>query len=290
MPAKSRKRKTKADDEAATAPDDKHDAKAADDKPVAVAAVAAAAAAADPEPAKVAEYNEVLCFGSGDMSQLGLGGGTLERKNPAPVKALEGHNVVAIASGALHNAVLTDAGHVWTWGCNDDHALGRDADEWLPHRVTSLSRAGVRIAAVRCGDCHTLALDADGRVWGWGTYKDTNGIMGFDAKNEHAPLPVRIGFTGQRGMVVRAIATGEHHDLALTGKGEVLEWGDMRVGARGSARIKRTKLTPQRVAFRYKGKVIKNVSHTGPLPPRPSVTADSLYAVRCRSWPCGRAV
>jgi regulator of chromosome condensation len=69
------------------------------------------------------EFNEVLSFGSGDMSQLGLGAGSLERKNPAPIKALEGMNVVAIASGALHNAALTDDGQVWTWGCNDDHGM-----------------------------------------------------------------------------------------------------------------------------------------------------------------------
>jgi alpha-tubulin suppressor-like RCC1 family protein len=75
-----------------------------------------------------AYYNEVLSFGSGDMSQLGLGSSMLERKNPTPIKTLEGYNVIGIASGALHNAALLDSGKVWTWGCNDDegqHIAGR---------------------------------------------------------------------------------------------------------------------------------------------------------------------
>lgn len=59
-------------------------------------------------PPKVIDFNEVLCFGSGDMSQLGLGPTTLERKNPAPIKSLAGYNIQSIASGALHNAIVLD--------------------------------------------------------------------------------------------------------------------------------------------------------------------------------------
>ena len=60
--------------------------------------------------------NDVLCFGSGDMSQLGLGANTRERKNPALIKSLNGNDPITIASGAMHNAIITREGQVWTWG------------------------------------------------------------------------------------------------------------------------------------------------------------------------------
>jgi hypothetical protein len=164
---------------------------------------------------KLSEYNEVLSFGSGDMAQLGLGHQTLERKNPAVVKgsrsvssiacffcvirvvffmfsgsfclsALEGRDIVQIASGALHNAVVDHTGTVWTWGCNDDNglllfscgclysppthrglplpALGRtvkeDSEEFLPGKVPTLDDE--KVIAVACGDCHSICLTESG--------------------------------------------------------------------------------------------------------------------------------
>lgn len=70
----------------------------------------------------------VLTLGSGDCAQLGLGHEEQfrERKFPAVVKgALEGLNITKLAVGALHAAVVTDTGRLYTWGCNDEHALGR---------------------------------------------------------------------------------------------------------------------------------------------------------------------
>jgi regulator of chromosome condensation len=190
--------------------------------------------------------NDVLSFGSGEMSQLGLGDAVLERKNPAYVKALAGHNVIAIASGALHNAVLTDAGAIWTWGCNDDHALGRPGDEWLPAPVSGRGLDRVRVTAICCGDCHTIALDDTGHVWSWGTYKDAKGIIGYNATTTHQSVPARL-----KGLPpIQQIAAGEHHDLALTVSGAVFEWGDTRVGARLSERLKKTKLTPHQLIFK----------------------------------------
>src|ERR1700722_9710317 len=152
------------------------------------------------------------------MSQLGLGPGTLERKNPALIKSLEGYNVLSIASGALHNAIVMEGGQVWTWGCNDDCALGRVTDEWLPGCVTAGGIDRARITSVVCGDSHTLALDSDGQLWSWGTYKDSKGVIGYDAANERQAVPARVRTLSRR---VIGIASGENHDLAVTDAGEV---------------------------------------------------------------------
>ena len=43
--------------------------------------------------------------------------------------------------------------HVFTWGCNDEGALGRDGDEYTPLPVVKL-----KDHVIRQGDSHTAAL------------------------------------------------------------------------------------------------------------------------------------
>ena len=58
---------------------------------------------------------------------------------------------------------------VFTWGCNDEGALGRDGDECDPAIVPSLSN--VTIVQVSAGDSHTVALTDSGDVYCWGVFR-----------------------------------------------------------------------------------------------------------------------
>ena len=42
------------------------------------------------------------------------------------------------------------------------------------------------------GDAHTCVLTELGAVWGWGTYRDGGGVMGFspDVRIQHTPVPI----------------------------------------------------------------------------------------------------
>ena len=42
-----------------------------------------------------------------------------------PACAILTPSALALAAGSLHNAVVSHAGQVFTWGCNDEFALGR---------------------------------------------------------------------------------------------------------------------------------------------------------------------
>jgi regulator of chromosome condensation len=84
------------------------------------------------------KYGEVLTFGSGDCGQLAHGTDSDEDlivKYPRIVYSLRDKKVLGIACGGLHNAVFTDQGTVYTWGCADDGSLGRGGDENLPGLV-----------------------------------------------------------------------------------------------------------------------------------------------------------
>ncbi len=178
------------------------------------------------------------------MGQLGFGPEYQERPKFNPVPALKDKEISYIACGALHNAVIAD-GEVYTWGCNDDAANGRDTDEWYPNKVVGLD--GKRIVQVTCGDCHTVALADSGEVFSWGTYKNNNGVIGYN-KSIKTRSTAGLVEDFKRHRVVQ-ISSGENHDLAITEHGKLYEWGDVRLGQRQSARVSRDKLVPRQLAF-----------------------------------------
>ena len=77
-------------------------------------------------------YGEVMTFGSGDCGQLAHGVDSDEDlmvRYPRVVYSLRDKKVSSISCGGLHNAVCTEDGLVYTWGCADDGSLGRVGDE-----------------------------------------------------------------------------------------------------------------------------------------------------------------
>lgn len=176
------------------------------------------------------EVGEVFAIGSGDCSQLGLGPDEelREVKYPTLLTHLTKKHIstLAIAAGSLHNLIIDKNHAVWSWGCNDDSALGRESDEWLPEPVDGpLGKGskshGVPVVQIACGASHSLALAADGDVYCFGTFRDANGVIGFSETIEAAKVPMKMSFgTVANKHKIVMIAAGEHHDLALTDNGE----------------------------------------------------------------------
>jgi regulator of chromosome condensation len=53
----------------------------------------------------------------------------MEASKPKSVAALVGKPVVSICAGGMHSLCLTSDGVVYSFGCNDDGALGRKTDD-----------------------------------------------------------------------------------------------------------------------------------------------------------------
>eukprot|EP00929_Paragymnodinium_shiwhaense_P029143 TRINITY_DN16772_c0_g1_i1.p1 TRINITY_DN16772_c0_g1~~TRINITY_DN16772_c0_g1_i1.p1 ORF type:complete len:946 (-),score=266.38 TRINITY_DN16772_c0_g1_i1:108-2945(-) len=187
--------------------------------------------------ARTGPLADVFVHGSGECDQLGLGDDLRERKKPALVKKLQGQQVVDLAVGALHVVVITSKGGLYSWGCNDDGALGRatttdDENSDCEPRIVPLP-AGVMMTHVCCGDNHTCALDTLGRAWLWGTYKDSNGHIGLSRKRSHDP----VDKSHEPEVILegcKAIASGSNHTLALKqGPGKttsLFSWGSNSTG------------------------------------------------------------
>jgi len=196
----------------------------------------------------------VLSFGSGDMSQLGLGSeaNMIERKKPTVLPNLKDVAIKQISAGALHNAVVSANGEIFTWGCNDDKALGRlcdpndDNDEWLPKKL----QIDTFFIKVCCGASHSIALTANGDVYTWGTYRDSSGVIGHSAEADHQDTPQLV--EGLSSIV--DVACGDEINLALAQNGTIYQWGDLGNGQRVSKRLKFTRLVPRTVTLKGKGK------------------------------------
>jgi alpha-tubulin suppressor-like RCC1 family protein len=178
----------------------------------------------------------VLSWGEDSSAQLGPGYRPSSLV-PAPVTFPAGTSIVQVATGINHGLALTSAGKVYAWGNNICGQLGNGTDgscgNDIPVRTPALvpfPSGTPAIVAVAAGANHSLALTADGNVWGWGN----NGLgelgVGTDSETRDAPVKTNLG--SYAGKVV-AIAGDGYSSVALTADGNVLTWGDNGRGALG---------------------------------------------------------
>ncbi|KAJ1480873.1 regulator of chromosome condensation 1/beta-lactamase-inhibitor protein II [Baffinella frigidus] len=184
----------------------------------------------------------VFVFGQGDMGQLGLGDDETEMLVPGPLPMPGGMRVTQIVCGGMHSLALTEDGKVWSWGVNDEGALGREArggelasiegettgSETVPERVHI--PGDVKIKYLTAGDSHSGALSETGQVFAWGVFRDSGGRFGFSASEKLTMRPVMIRVGND---TVKQIASGADHMLALTSKGQVFSWGCAECGRLG---------------------------------------------------------
>ncbi|KAF5276757.1 hypothetical protein FQR65_LT16207 [Abscondita terminalis] len=161
----------------------------------------------------------VLVTGAGDVGQLGLGSDILEKSRFALVN-LE-YDIVDICAGGMHTVCLTKEGKVLTFGCNDEGALGRVTSEIEDSEFTAGEvKLPAEVVQISAGDSHTAALLKDGRVFTWGTFRDSHGNMGLTPKgNEKLPYEI---FPEH---VVVKIVSGADHLVCLTTHGEIYTCG-----------------------------------------------------------------
>ena len=115
-------------------------------------------------PAPPSGPTTIAVVGNGDCGQLGFGPDLLEAEKPKRCPFFEGKRIVSVACGGMHTAAVGVDGLVWTWGCNDDGALGRAGDEDVPQLVAGGALASARVTAMACGDSVRVAMRREGRL------------------------------------------------------------------------------------------------------------------------------
>lgn len=173
------------------------------------------------------EAGLVLVLGQGDVGQLGLGEDVIERKRPAPVTLPE--QIVQVVAGGMHTVCLSDTGNVYTFGCNDEGALGRSTSEEGSEMVPGKVELGKNVVQVSAGDSHSAALTEEGVVYIWGSFRDNNGVIGLLEPFKSCTLPSKLPMTE----AVVKITSGNDHLVMVTLDGHLYTSGCAEQGQLG---------------------------------------------------------
>lgn len=169
--------------------------------------------------AAVTESGKLYGWGWGRYGNLGLGDRS-DRLVPGEVAPVQGEKMSLVACGWRHTVAVSDTGSLYTYGWSKYGQLGHGdyEDHLVPHQVAALK--GHRIFQVSGGWRHTMALDDEGKLFGWGWNKF--GQVGVANNDDHnSPQLVKIPVSER----ITQVSCGWRHTVAITEKDNVFSWG-----------------------------------------------------------------
>ena len=176
----------------------------------------------------ITKDDHVFAYGKNACGCLGLGFDEPVNE-PRPVECLTRRRIVEFSAGRCHVLALSKSGRLFACGSNEHGqlALGNDFKKCnVPKLVDCLHKE--RIVAVACGAFHSLALTSRGLVLGWGY--NFWGQLGL-GHNHDQMEPVVIALLRKENIV--EISCGQHHNVALSRKGDLYAWGHNAYGQLG---------------------------------------------------------
>ena len=111
------------------------------------------------------EDGTVWTCGRNNAGQLGVAE-LASSAQPVQVPGLS--DVIQISAGSESSFAVDAQGRVWAWGRNRFGNLGQGAEDTAAHPTPTQVPGLTRVIMLAQGRDHTLALTADGEVYGWG--------------------------------------------------------------------------------------------------------------------------
>jgi alpha-tubulin suppressor-like RCC1 family protein len=130
--------------------------------------------------------SEVYVWGSNICGQIGNGSEEFFQLIPIKLNDFRHQKIIAISCGYNHSMVLTESGHVYSWGNNQFGQLGLEGNEEKynslklrsikinkPKLITFKSEnyTNILIEKISCGQNHSLVLSRDGDIFAFGCNK-----------------------------------------------------------------------------------------------------------------------
>jgi alpha-tubulin suppressor-like RCC1 family protein len=180
----------------------------------------------------------VVSMGQDDCAQLGISTANEEEEKlavypPTLVKNVTTSNI-QVAAGGLHSLALAIDGKVYSWGCNDDGALGRDTEGDLAESTATLIDSSNmdadgqgQVTEIRAGDSHSIYKTRNGDVYQSGMYKDVDSGKFRDAppgescKGSNA-IPTKVQNLTKP---VKSLSCGASFNAAILADDTMVTWG-----------------------------------------------------------------
>ncbi|CAM9729691.1 unnamed protein product [Ascophyllum nodosum] len=199
----------------------------------------------------------VRIWGHGGKGQLGISKEKLPLKetlfgrlsgerattSPMVLPGYQKSGARTISCGSDYTALVTTKGKLFTFGSNNKKGLlGLGEKEGKGrHEMTEVpALKGVDIATVDCGEQHSVAVDANGTAYSWGSGGsgwDGSGALGLgnvEGLNYIVPVPTEITAMSSVGAKVAKACAGGSHTVFLTTDGEVWTCGRGEYGLCGN--------------------------------------------------------
>lgn len=201
----------------------------------------AAVAAGDFHTLALKADGTLWAWGDNLSGQLGDGTGANIRSVPVqiitPNRPLTFNNHwVAVAAGGTHSLALQSDGTLWAWGDNFFGQLGDPtfgASSNTPQQIVNFTPPTLGFnsswVAIAAGLGHSLALQADGTLWAWGS--NLSGQLGNGTSiDQNVPVPVSNPGTS----LYVAITAGDSYSVARQADGSLWSWGSNLSGQLGN--------------------------------------------------------
>ncbi|XP_022085446.1 protein RCC2 homolog [Acanthaster planci] len=190
----------------------------------------------------ITEAGKAMSWGRGDKGQLGHG--DLNRcEAPKLIEGLKEFTIVNAACGRNHTMCLTEEGVVYAFGDNKLGQLGIGHQNTPIPTPNRLMYSGRPIVKVACGGEFTMILDYKGTLHSFGCPEysqlghNTNGqyfVTSNKTSFDCVLTPRRIGGYIEKNrdgikfldnIVIKDVACGANHTVALDMQGRVFTWG-----------------------------------------------------------------
>lgn len=162
---------------------------------------------------------------------------------------LSEHKWISVVQNCYMGAAINENNEVYVWGCSTNGCLGDDGNTgtYIPPHKLDFNGASPKITKVVLGGYHSMALDDQGNVWGWG-YNDRNCLAQITTNGTRCK-PVKISVMGES---CQDIATDFYHSAAVTKSGNLYVWGHDVYGDVGLGQNDVYIATPTHVPFEEK--------------------------------------
>lgn len=207
----------------------------------------------------------LFAMGANSFGQLALGDDVDMIYEPEEVPCFKDMRVNKIATGKIHGLALVD-GSVYSWGINDDCALGRETNEinkeTEPMKVQFEEKFREKVVDICGGASYSCLLTAKGNVYTCGTFKNGSGIFGYDASTKFQAKFKKIRNLKR----IKSIHGGQNHILMVDRANHVWSMGtnDFRqLGVTFRERRRKRCLEPSLVCYRTKENVFVKAAAGG---------------------------